>query len=151
MSALQETLILIKPDGLETGLVGEILRRFEQAGFRVRDIHRVRATSARLRAHYADLRAKNAGAFERNLRYLSGKEVVAVRLSGVNAIAKARLIIGPTDPSTAPPGTLRGDLSSDSITVADGEDRGLFNLVHASDSPAAARREIRLWFGRTGP
>ena len=65
----------------------------------------------------------------------------------MNAIAKVRALIGPTEPAGAPPGTIRGDLSSDDIERADTEDRGLYNLVHAADSLDSARNEIALWFG----
>jgi nucleoside-diphosphate kinase len=68
-------------------------------------------------------------------------------LAGANAIAKVRALIGPTEPASAPPGTIRGDLSSDTIQRADDEDRGLYNLVHAADSRDSARSEIALWFG----
>ena len=72
---------------------------------------------------------------------------LALVMSGVNAITKARSLIGSTEPATAAPGTIRGDLSSDTIKRADAEDRGLYNLVHAADSHDSARNEIELWFG----
>jgi len=97
--------------------------------------------------HYADLKVKNPRAFDRNTRYLAGRNAFALVLSGVNAIAKVRMLIGPTEPATAPAGTIRGDLSSDTIKLADAEDRGLYNLVHAADSPESAKKEIALWFG----
>ena len=100
-----------------------------------------------LTKHYADLKSKNPGAFDRNIRYLAKKNTLALLLVGVNAIAKARMLIGPTEPSVAPPGTIRGDLSSDTIKFADSRDRGLYNLVHAADSTGSAKREIQLWFG----
>src|SRR5882672_735907 len=139
MDFIEETLVLIKPDALERGQIGEVIRRFEQAGLRVRNVRQVRATLAVLQKHYADLKAKNPRAFDRNTRYLAGKNLIAFVLSGTNAIAKVRMLIGPTEPAGAPPGTIRGDLSSDTIKFADSEDRGLYNLVHAADSAGSAQ------------
>jgi nucleoside-diphosphate kinase len=142
----ERTLTLLKPETLERGLCGEILRRFEQAGLRILDARRVRFTRTRLKQHYAELRRKNPRAYDRSVRSLTGREGLAVILSGANAIAKVRALVGPTDPTAAPPGTIRGDLSSDSIALADAEDRGTRNLVYAADSPRSARNEIRIWF-----
>jgi len=147
MEHIEKTLVLIKPDALERGLVGEIVRRFESAGLRVRNIRWARLSGALIEQHYADLKSKNPRAFDRNTRYLAEKHAVALLLAGVNAVGKVRVIIGPTDPAGAPPGTIRGDLSSDSIVFADSQDRGLNNLVHAADSLDSAAREISLWFG----
>lgn len=146
MNHIEETLVLIKPDALERGQTGEVLRRFEAAGLRIRNMRFVRPGLQMVEEHYADLKARNARAFDRNTRYLADKNVIALVLSGVNAIAKVRALIGPTEPAGAPPGTIRGDLSSDAIKFADSEDRGLYNLVHAADSAESARREIALWF-----
>ena len=146
MEPNEETLILIKPDTLERGLVGEVLRRFESTGLRIRNIRYVCPDLEKVETHYADLKARNPRAFDRNTRYLAGKNAIAVVLSGVKAITKVRTLIGSTEPAAAPPGTIRGDLSSDTIALADAEDRGLFNLVHAADSPDSARREIEHWF-----
>jgi nucleoside-diphosphate kinase len=146
MTKLERTLVLLKPDALERGLVGEIIQRFEKAALSIEDARFHSPTLAHVEAHYADLKLKNARAFDRNTRYLTGKRLLALVLCGVNAIAKVRLLIGPTEPASAPPGTIRGDLSSDTIDLADLEDRGVFNLVHASDSAETARKEIALWF-----
>jgi nucleoside-diphosphate kinase len=146
MDRVEETLVLLKPDALERGLVGEIVARFERAGLRVHNAAFIRFSIRLLETHYEELRGKNPRAYQRNLRYLDGKPGIALVLGGVNAIAKVRLLIGPTEPASAPPGTIRGDLSSDTIAIADAADRGLFNLVHAADSAESARKEIGLWF-----
>jgi nucleoside-diphosphate kinase len=146
MSTHERTLILLKPDTLGRGLCGEVLSRFERAGLRIITIRKTRFTRTLLARHYAELRLKNPEAYRRNAPYLAGKDVIALVLEGPNAIAKSRSLAGPTDPLAAAPGTIRGDFSSDSIPFADSENRGLKNLVHAADSPASARREIRLWF-----
>ena len=146
MDPNEETLILLKPDALERGLVGEVLGRFESAGLRIQNIRYVCPNLEKVETHYADLKTRNPRAFDRNTRYLAGKSAIAVVLSGVKAITKVRTLIGSTEPAAAPPGTIRGDLSSDTIALADAEDRGLFNLIHAADSPDSARREIEHWF-----
>jgi nucleoside-diphosphate kinase len=140
------TLILLKPDALRRGLIGEILQRFERAELQISDIRRVELTPERLEQHYAELKVKNLRAYKRNARYLAGHMAIAVVLAGTRAIAKGRLLVGPTEPVSAPPGTIRGDYSSDTIALADAQDRGLHNLIHAADSPEAAAREIALWF-----
>jgi nucleoside-diphosphate kinase len=146
INALQETLILIKPDALERGQAGEVIQRFEKAGLRIKRIRSITPALAKVEQHYADLKTRNPRAFDRNTRYLAGKHLIAFVLAGVNAIAKARMLIGSTEPASAQPGTIRGDLSSDTIPLADSEDRGLYNLVHASDSVESARREVEVWF-----
>ena len=146
MNEPELTLILLKPDALRRGLIGEILQRFERAELRIRDIRRVELTPERLEQHYAELKAKNFRAYDRNARYLAGQTAIAVVLAGIHAIAKGRFLVGPTEPASALPGTIRGDYSSDTIAIADAQDRGLHNLIHAADSPEAAAREIALWF-----
>ena len=147
MDQPEETLVILKPDALERGVTGEIIRRFETAGLRIRQARWVCPDLALVQRHYGDLKVRNPRAFDRNTRYLSGKNAFALVLAGVNAIAKVRAMIGPTEPAAAPPGTIRGDLSSDTIKLADAQDRGLYNLVHAADSAESARKEIELWFG----
>ena len=142
----ERTLVLLKPDTLRRGLCGEILARFERAGLLLVDVRKTRFTRAILARHYGELKAKNPAAYERNAPYLVGREAVALILQGPNAVAKARMLTGPTDPLVATAGTIRGDFSSDSVPIADSEDRGLDNLVHAADSVTSARREMRIWF-----
>jgi nucleoside-diphosphate kinase len=144
---MQTTLILIKPDALERRLAGVILARFEAAGLRIVNCRFVRPTLAQLEAHYAELRIKNERAFCRTTGSLQNQPFVAVLLAGPNAIAKVRALTGPTEPFTAPAGTIRGDWGNDTITRADAENRTTNNLVHAADSEAAVARETAIWFG----
>lgn len=148
MAAMQKTLILLKPDALERGLAGTVLARFEAAGFQIDDARMVVPTLAHLQKHYAELREKNLAAFKRTTRDYAGRKFLALILSAPNAVAKARAMAGPTDPSVAPAGTIRGDFSCDSIATADAENRATANLLHAADSPLSAKREIALWFKR---
>ena len=145
---MQRTLILVKPDAIEHGLVGTILARFERAGLRLEECRWVCPTLSLLQTHYADLRVRNAAAFDRTVRFLANQPFVAVVLTGPNAILKARTLAGATDPCAAAPGTIRGDFSSDTIHEADRQDRATCNLIHAADSEASAIREIALWFSQ---
>jgi nucleoside-diphosphate kinase len=147
MNESESTLILLKPDAVRRGLIGEILQRFERVGLQIHDIRRVELTPGLLERHYAELKVKLPRAYDRNARYLAGQTGIAAVLTGMHAIAKVRLLVGPTEPASAPPGTIRGDYSSDTIAMADAQDRGLHNLIHAADSAEAAAREIALWFG----
>jgi nucleoside-diphosphate kinase len=146
MNPMERTLVLFKPDALERGLVGAILQRFELTGLRLIDIRRFTFDRVHLAAHYAELQVTHPRAYTRNARDLPGKPGIALILEGPDAIAKVRRLVGPTEPATAPAGTVRGDYSSDTYAIADAEDRGLYNLVHAADSIEAAQREIQIWF-----
>jgi nucleoside-diphosphate kinase len=143
---MQKTLVLFKSETLERGLLGMLLTRFENAGLRMANCRLLHPSRSLLSRHYSELQERNPGAFQRTVRYLAGKPIVACILTGPNAIVKARSLLGPTDPSAAPPGTIRGDFGSDSLVAADIENRATLNLVHAADSPQSAARELRMWF-----
>lgn len=130
----ERTLVLIKPDAVRRGLVGEIISRFERKGLTV-DALVLRTMDGELAdAHYADHVSK---AFYPPLRdFMTGGPLVAAIISGDEAITVVRSLVGATDGRVAAPGTIRGDLS-----LSNRE-----NLVHASDSPESAEREIKLWF-----
>lgn len=137
MSA-EETLILVKPDGVARNLTGEILRRIEAKGYQIADLRMVSASRELLAAHYAEHEGKPF--YEPLIEFMSQGPVVAVRATGHRVIEGFRSLAGTTDPTTAVPGTIRGDL---------GRDWGLAvqqNLVHGSDSTESAERELALWF-----
>lgn len=142
----EQTLILIKPDALKRNLIGALIQRFETAGLKVRACRWIVASRSLLAAHYADLQEKNSRAFNRTVDSLAGEPFLALALEGPDAIIRARSLIGPTDPSKAAPGTIRGDFGTDTIELADRENRATHNLVHAADSLASAQRELALWF-----
>jgi len=132
---MEQTLILLKPDAVERQLVGTILSRFEQKGLSIVAMRMLRVTPELARKHYVDHLEKP---FYPGLEaYITSGPVVAAILEGTCAIAVVRRMIGPTDGSEAPSGTIRGDFSLNSQR----------NLVHASDSPAAAEREKAIFFG----
>ncbi len=134
----ERTLILVKPDGVRRGLSGEILRRIEAKGYTLVAVELRSPSRELLDAHYAEHKGKPF--FEPLVEFMSSGPVLAVVAEGHRAIEGFRSLAGTTDPTTAAPGTIRGDL---------GRDWGLKvqqNLVHGSDAPGTAAAEIALWF-----
>ena len=131
---MQRTLILLKPDAVHRRLVGSILQRFEQKGFRLAALKLVQADRALAEKHYAVHRGKPF--YESLLTFLTSGPTVAVVLEGREAITVVRGMMGTTDGAKSPPGTIRGDYG---ISIQN-------NLIHGSDSPEAAQFEIGLWF-----
>jgi nucleoside-diphosphate kinase len=139
MSAqIEETLVLVKPDGVERGLTGEILRRIEAKGYQVADLKMLTPSRELLVAHYAEHEGKPF--FEPLVEFMASGPVVAIRLRGQRVIEGFRSLAGTTDPTTAAPGTIRGDLGRDWGAAVQR------NLVHGSDAPESAARELELWF-----
>lgn len=135
---VEETLILVKPDGVARGLSGEILRRVEAKGYKIVDLRMITASRELLAAHYAEHEGKPF--FEPLLHFMASGPIVAVRASGNRVIEGFRSLAGATDPTVAAPGTIRGDLGRDwGVAVQQ-------NLVHGSDSTLSAERELALWF-----
>lgn len=131
---MERTLILVKPDALQRGLAGEILSRLERRGLKIVALRLMRLDEALARRHYEEHEGKPF--LDSLVRFITSAPIVAAVLEGPNAVAVARSIMGATDPQQADPGTIRGDF-------------GLFvqnNLIHGSDSPASAQREIALFF-----
>jgi nucleoside-diphosphate kinase len=134
ISPVERTLVLIKPDAVRRGLVGEIIGRFERKGLAIEAMVLRTMDAALADEHYAEHVDKD---FYPPLKeFMTGGPLVAMVLSGDQAIAVARALTGATDGRKAAPGTIRGDFS-----LSNRE-----NLVHASDSPESAKREIALWF-----
>lgn len=135
---IEETLVLVKPDGVARNLTGEILRRIEAKGYSLVDIKLVQPDRSVLAAHYAEHEGKPF--YDSLVDFMESGPIVAFRVAGNRVIEGFRMLAGTTDPSIAAPGTIRGDL---------GRDWGLDvqqNLVHGSDSPESAARELALWF-----
>lgn len=141
---IQRTLVLIKPDGVQRGLVGQIITRFENAGLKIVGGKMVLVDANFSKKHYAEhIQKKFYKALE---AMLTQGPVFALVLEGVEAVALVRKMVGSTEPKAAPPGTIRGDFSHMSYAYADSKDIGLKNIIHASDSVDSARTEIVLWF-----
>lgn len=170
----ERTLVLVKPEGIQRGLIGEILTRFEKKALKVIGLKMAVPDRGLVERHYAfdPEWAENTGsttreAYEKKgikvnksnieigkevrqklVDYLTGLPVVAIALEGFHAIEIARKIVGHTEPRQALPGTIRGDYSMDSYVLGDDRNRPVKNLVHASDSPANGDREIGVWFSK---
>lgn len=136
---VEETLVLIKPDGVARNLTGEILRRIEAKGYVLVDVKMLVANRDLLHAHYAEHEGKPF--FNPLVEFMQSGPIVALRVAGNRVIEGFRSLAGATDPTTAAPGTIRGDLGRDWGAKVQQ------NLVHGSDSPESAARELALWFG----
>jgi nucleoside-diphosphate kinase len=132
--AVERTLILAKPDAVQRGLAGEIVARFERRGFALRAARLVQVTEELAGEHYAEHREKPF--FGELVEFITSAPTLAFVLEGEGAIATARATIGATNPANADPGSIRGSLA---LAMPN-------NLVHGSDSPESAEREIALWF-----
>ncbi len=131
---LERTLVLVKPDGVRRGLVGEILTRFERKGLKVLAMKTLHVTPDLAQRHYSEHEGKPF--YPALIQHITSGPIVAMALEGRSAISVVRLLTGATNPQTAAPGTIRGDLSL-GITP---------NLVHASDATESAARELALYF-----
>ena len=136
---MERTLVLVKPDGVQRGLIGELLGRFERKGLKVIGLRLLEVPRELAEQHYAVHAGKHfyAGLVE----FITSGPVAAIALEGPDAIATVRRLVGGTMPNEAAPGTIRGDLGIS----------GLRNLVHASDAAETAEAELALWFGTDGP
>lgn len=133
--AVQKTLLLVKPDGVKRGLAGEIIGRFERKGLRLAGLKMLRFTGEMAERHYAD--HVNKGFFPELKAFITSGPVVAMVIEGDEAVSVARLLMGATKFTEAAAGTIRGDLAFSTTE----------NLIHGSDSPEAAAREIGIFFG----
>jgi nucleoside-diphosphate kinase len=132
--AAEKTLVLIKPDAVQRGLAGEILARFERRGLAIRAARLVQVDEKLAGEHYAEHREKPF--FGELVEFITSAPTLALALEGEGAIPVVRTTMGATNPANADPGTIRGDLA---LSMPD-------NLVHGSDSPESAQRELALWF-----
>jgi nucleoside-diphosphate kinase len=132
--AREETLVIVKPDAVRRGLIGEVLGRIERKGLVIDEMRQLRIQRDLAERHYEEHRDKPF--YAELVDFITGGEVVVARVSGEQAVSVVRALMGPTDPAAAPPGTIRGDFGT-VITE---------NLVHGSDSAESAKRELDLFF-----
>jgi nucleoside-diphosphate kinase len=136
----EKTLILVKPDGVRRGLVGEVIARVEAKGYIISSLRMLQADRALLERHYAEHQGKPF--FEPLVDFMMSGPIVAMVAEGNRVIEGFRSLAGVTDPTVAAPGTIRGDLARDQGTKV------VQNIVHGSDSPESAAREIEIFFGK---
>ena len=132
---MERTLVLLKPDAIQRGLAGEIIRRLEARGLRIAGLRLMRVTKPLASRHYAEHKGKPF--YDGLIEHITSGPIIAAVFEGTRAVAVVRKTLGVTDPAEAEPGTIRGDL---------GLEMGR-NLIHGSDSLASARREIARFFG----
>ncbi len=141
---IQHTFVAIKPDGVKRGLVGECIRRFENAGLKIIGLKMVMVDRQFSKKHYADHVGKE---FYKGLEeFIVSGPVVAMVIEGDSSIAVVRKIVGPTEPNSAQPGTIRGDFAHHSYDYTDSRGKAIMNLIHASGNEKDAENEIALWF-----
>ena len=147
---IQRSLVVLKPDTVQRGIVGEVLQRFERVGLKIVGMKMVMPDEDHYRAHYEQIgkmiTRRGEQAFQYNLAYMMTGPVIAIVLEGVEAVPLVRKIVGPTEPKSAEMGTIRGDYSHMSFGYSDAKGIGVPNLVHASGDPEEAKQEVALWF-----
>ncbi|MGK2896751.1 MAG: nucleoside-diphosphate kinase [Candidatus Saccharimonadales bacterium] len=147
---VEQTLILFKPDTVQRGLVGEILTRFERVGLKIIGTKMIFPDKDHYYHHYENIgqmvTRRGQQAFDVTLDMMIQGPVIAMVFEGVEAVALVRKLVGGTEPKSALPGTIRGDFSHMSFEYADGQKKGIPNLIHASGDPAEAEQEIGHWF-----
>jgi nucleoside-diphosphate kinase len=134
----EKTIVLVKPDGVARGLVGEVIARIEAKGYKIVQLRMLQADRALLEKHYAEHQGKPF--FEPLVEFMMSGPIVALVAEGNRVIEGFRSLAGVTDPTVAAPGTIRGDLARDQGTKV------VQNIVHGSDSPESAAREIAIFF-----
>ena len=149
----ERTLVIFKPDAVQRGIVGEILSRFEKAGFKIVGSKMLKPDYDHYYHHYETIgkmiSRHNQKIFDITVEMMSEGPVIAMVLEGIEAVSFVRRMVGATESKSALPGTIRGDYSHMSFTHADKEDVGLPNLLHASGDPEEAKIEIAHWFSES--
>lgn len=145
---MQRTLVLIKPDGIQRGLIGEVIQRFERAGLKIIGMKMVHVNEEFARKHYTEDIEIRRGAKVRKMLTdaISTSPVIAIVLEGIEAIEVVRKLVGSTEPKSALPGTIRGDFCHVSYGQADVTGKIVYNIVHASGDAKDAAMEVPLWF-----
>ncbi|MBD3312338.1 nucleoside-diphosphate kinase [archaeon] len=141
---VEQTLVLVKPDGVYRGLIGEVLQRFERAGLKIIGMKMIWIDKNFSKKHYSEHLDKS---FYPGLeQYITAGPVVAMVIEGVSAVKVVRKIAGPTEPEKAVPGTIRGDYSHVNVQYADAKKKSVCNIIHSSGTKKEAKDEIMLWF-----
>ena len=147
---MEKTLIVLKPDAVQRGIVGEIITRFEKAGLKIVAAKMIQPDVGHYHEHYETIgkviSRRGQQVFDDNLEFMKSGPVVAIVLEGVEAVSLVRKMVGGTEPKSALPGTIRGDYAHMSYEHANKNNVGIPNLIHASGDVEEAKLEIALWF-----
>lgn len=173
---MEQTLVLIKPDGVQRGFIGEIIGRFERVGLKLVALKMVHASHEDVDRHYTLTEEWMRGVYDKAkakyvangqefpfadhvaygteikrslVDFLKAAPIVAMVWEGEQAVSLVRKLVGATEPASSAPGTIRGDLSHDSYALSNTQSRPIRNLVHASGNPDEAKHEISVWFTDT--
>lgn len=150
---MQKTLVIFKPDAVMRGIVGEILTRFERVGLKIVGTKMLQPDYEHYFEHYEGIGTlktrKGEEIFETQLREMQQGPVIAMVLEGVEAVEQVRKMVGPTEPKSAQPGTIRGDYAHITYGHAAGAKRGVPNVLHASADASEAEKEIAHWFSES--
>ena len=153
MEKVERTLVLFKPDAVQRGVVGEILSRFERVGLKIIGTKMIAPDEQHYYKHYEEIgkmvTRRGEDKFNITLDMMLSGPVVAMVLEGVEAVELVRKLVGPTEPKSAPPGTIRGDFSHMSFVYGDVANKGIPNLIHASGDDDEAEQEIAHWFSES--
>ncbi len=149
----ERTLVIIKPDGIQRGIVGEIITRFERAGLKIVGTKMLQPSYEHYYHHYEKIGTmisrRGQKAFDVTLSMMQEGPVIAIVLEGVEVVALVRKMTGATEPKAALPGTIRGDYAHMSFAHADANELGIPNIVHASGDVQEASAEIAYWFSES--
>lgn len=150
---MERTLVILKPDTVQRGIVGEILNRFEKVGLKIVGVKMLEPGHDHYYHHYETIgkmiSRRGQKAFDVTLKMMQEGPVISLVLEGVGAIAVVRKMVGTTEPKGALPGTIRGDYAHISFTHADNLDSAIPNVIHASADPEEAKKEISHWFSES--
>jgi nucleoside-diphosphate kinase len=150
---MERTLIIFKPDAVQRGIVGEILARFERAGLKIAGMKMVQPDETFMHVHYEDIgkikSRRGDAVYENNLKLMQSGPVIAAVLEGIEAVDLVRKMVGLTEPSSAAPGTVRGDYAHMSYRHGDEHGVAIPNLIHASGDAADAKLEVPHWFAES--
>jgi nucleoside-diphosphate kinase len=149
---MEQTLIILKPDALQRGIVGEIITRFERVGLKIVATKMLQPDYDHFYKHYEDIgkmiSRRGQAAFDVTLERMQEGPVIAIVLEGIEAVEQVRKMVGTTEPKSAHPGTIRGDFAHVSFAHANGLGVGIPNLIHASGDVDEAKLEIAHWFAK---
>lgn len=147
---MERTLIILKPDAVKRGIIGEIIMRFERVGLKIVGVRMLQPNYDHYFKHYEDIgkmvSRRGKDKFDITLELMQEGPVIAVVLEGIEAVETVRKMVGTTEPKSSPPGTIRGDYAHMSFGHADKEGIGIPNIIHASGDAAEAKEEVMHWF-----
>ena len=147
---IERTFVMIKPDGVQRGIMGELITRFEKVGYKIIGMKMIHVDSEFAKKHYFDVEERHGEKiFNSLITFITSGPVVGIVIEGVNSIKNIRKMVGSTEPKGADPGTIRGDYAHMTYNRADTKGVAIMNLIHASAEKSDAEYEIKHWFSES--